>query len=122
MKTTSSGVNDIREYRISIEPGESEDYRGSLEIMHELNKIDREHLCVKFSWNACDAPCWTEAESAVPTDADLQGIREKAAGLFLRALRDVPEEDLKFILADFPDNWWIQMIKNTERPEATEKP
>ncbi len=121
-KTTSSGVNDIREYRISIAPGETEDYHGNLEIAHELNKIDREHFRVQFSWNACDAPYWKEGESAVPSEKDLQNIRVKAAGIFLRALEDIPEEDLQFILADLPDGWWKQTIKNTEKPEERETP
>ena len=121
-KTTSSGVNDIREFIISIEPGEAEDYHGSLEITHDLNKIDREHLHVEFSWKTCDTPSWTEGESAVPTEKDLQHIREKTAGLLLRALEDIPEEDLQYILADLPDNWWMQMIKNKEKPEETETP
>lgn len=121
-KTTSSGVNDIREYRISIIPGEAEEYHGSLEIANELNKIDREHFRVQFSWNTCDAPYWKEGESAVPSEMDLQNIREKAAGLFLRALEKIPEEDLQFILADLPDNWWMRTIMNTEKPEETKTP
>ena len=119
-KTTSSGLNDIREYRVSIEQGVSEDYQGSLEIVHELNKIDKEQIHADFTWTACDAPAWKEGESAVPTDTDLQDIREKAAGLFLRALEDIPEEDLQFILADLPEDWWMQTIMNTEKPEETE--
>ena len=53
---------------------------------------------------------------------DLQNIREKSAGLFLRALEKIPEEDLQFILADLPDNWWMRTIMNTEKPEETETP
>ena len=77
---------------------------------------------MQFSWNTCDAPYWKEGESTVPTEMDLQSIREKAAGLFLRALEKIPEEDLQFILADLPDNWWMRTIMNTEKPEETKTP
>ena len=52
----------------------------------------------------------------------MQNIRRKAAGVFLRAIADIPEEDLQYILADLPDNWWEQTIQKTEKPEETEKP
>ena len=122
IKQTSSGLNDIRTFTIDIKDGEDEDYHGSLEFAHELNKIEREHFRTDFTWSACEAPVWENSEKYVSAEQDMQNIRRKAAGVFLRAIAVIPEEDLQYILADLPDNWWKQTIQKTEKPEETEKP
>ena len=122
IKKNSSGLNDISKYIIDIISGEGEEYRGSLEIAHELNKIEREHFRADFTWAVCEAPVWENAGKYVSAEQDIQNIRLKAAGVFLRAIADIPEKDLQYIIADLPDNWWKQTIKKTEKPEDTEKP
>ena len=121
-KSTSSGINDIYEYEIETESPEAEEYQGSLEIIHELNKIEREHLRIHFIALPCEKPVWENGISVSITESDLQMIRQKAAAVFLKALTGLPEEDLQYIIADLPDGWWNQSIPITEKPEDTEKP
>lgn len=120
-KKTASGTTEINEYTINVTTGENEDYQGSLEIKHELNKIEREHFRIDFTYGSCEAPVWENGDSVSISEDEVQSIRQKAAGAFLRAMKNIPEEDLGFILADLPDNWWNQ-IQISEKPEETEKP
>ena len=123
-KTTSTGLNDITGYQVEIQAGEYEHFQGSLEISHELNKIEREHYRIQFTAGPCEPPVWPEGngETVNAAESDLQMIRNKAAAVFLKALTGLPEEDLQYIIADLPDNWWKQSIQITEKPEETEKP
>lgn len=121
-KATSSGINDIREYRIEIICAGAEEYQGSLEIIHDLNKIEREHFRLQFRTASCDMPVWENGDSFNATEEELRKLRQKAAGVFLRAMKELPEEDLQYFIADLPENWWVQTIQNTEKPEDTEKP
>ena len=123
-KTTSTGLNDITGYQVEIQTGEYEHFQGSLEISHELNKIEREHFRIQFTVNPADPPVFVYGDSEIVNTAenDLQMIRQKTAAAFLKALTGLPEEDLQYIIADLPDNWWKQSIQITEKPEETEKP
>ena len=123
-KTTSTGLNDITGYQVEIQAGEYEHFQGSLEISHELNKIEREHYRIQFTAGPCEPPVWPEGngETVNAAESDLQMIRNKAAAVFLKAMTGLPEEDLQYIIADLPDNWWKQSIQITEKPEETEKP
>ena len=121
-KTTSSGLNELHNYQIEIDCAGDEEYHGSLEIIHELNKIEREHFRLHFASAPCDLPEWENGVSVHATEQELRKIRQKATGVFLRALAELPEEDLQYFIADLPDNWWKQTIQITEKPEDTEEP
>ena len=123
-KTTSTGLNDITTCGIETEPGENEHFQGSLEISHELNKIEREHYRIQFNAGPCEPPVWPDSngEAVNAAESDLKLIRKRAAATFLKALTGLPEEDLQYIIADLPDKWWKQSIQITEKPEETEKP
>ena len=112
------------DHRNEQQTGEYEYYQGSLEISHKLNKIDREHYRIQFTVNPTDPPVFVygDSESVNAEESDLQMIRQKAAAAFLKVLTGLPEEDLQYIIADLPDNWWKQSIQITEKPEETEKP
>ena len=121
-KTYTTGKNESTEVTVSLEQNAQEEYRGSLEIICKLDKIEKEHYRIQLTAGKAEPPQWKDVPEKEMTEDDGRRIAEKAARALLTALIPVPEEDLQYILADLPEGWWARMTTKTDESEETEQP
>lgn len=121
-KTTVGNVKTSSEIAVSIGQNTQDEYRGSLEIINKLDKIEKEHFRILFTAAKSDVPQWNEADVRQITNEDMNRIAEKAANAFLKALAAVPPEDLQYFLADLPEEAWARITPETDESEETEQP
>ena len=121
-KTYTTGKNESTEVTVSLQQNAQDEYRGSLEIICKLDKIEKEHYRLQLTAGKAEPPQWKDDPVKQMTEDDGRRIAEKAAGALLTALIPVPEEDLQYILADLPAGWWARMTTKTDESEETEQP
>ena len=121
-KTTVGSARTSTEVTIDLGQNAQDEYRGSLEIINKLGKIEKEHYRIQLTAGKSEPPQWVDASVKTLTPEDRKRIAEGAANAFLRALVTVPEEDLQYILADLAEGLWTQMILKTDKSEETEQP
>ena len=121
-KTITGNSTDLTAIQINLEKDAQDEYRGSLEITHELGKIEKEHYRLQIAVRKCGPISWP-AEMISPINEETKAmLKERMSGAFLRALAPVPEDDLQYILSDLPEGWWNEMTKSLKETEETEKP
>ncbi len=116
---TSTGLVTVR---ADLTQTAQEEYSGSIEIIHELDKIEGEHYRLRIAAGPCGEIAWNAGAAGPMTEEAKAALTEKMAGAFLRALIPVPEEDLQYILADLPDGWWAELVRKTEKTEEIPLP
>ena len=121
-KTIVGNSAETTAVKAELERKAPDEYHGSLEITHNMDKIEKEHFRFLLTAGSCDALKWTAGQAITMTEEGQAATAEKAARVFLKALKNVPEEDLQYFLADLPAGTWKQIIGNTEEPEETEQP
>lgn len=121
-KKSTPGKTESTAVTVSLEQNTQDEYRGSLEIICNLDKIEKEHFRISLIAGRSEPPKWNDAPVRQMTETARKAVAEKAAQTLLSALAHVPEEDLQYILADLPAGLWAEMTRKTEIPEETEKP
>ena len=121
-KTTVGGERTYTEITADLARNAQEEYRGSLEIITKLGKIEKEHYRIQLTAEKAAAPEWKDLPVKTLGRSDRNRIAEKAANVFLKALIPIPEKDLQYILADLPEGWWARMSLKTDESEETEQP
>ena len=113
---TSTGVT------VELAQNTQDEYRGSIEIICKLDKIEKEHYLLRLTAGKAEPLQWNELPVRKMRDKDRSLLAEKAAVAFLKALGSVPEEDLQYILADLPEGLWARLNGKTDETEETEQP
>ena len=120
-RTVISGSADVKTVKLNMDHVHS-GYEGTLEIAREMNKIEENHFLIRFAV----APAAAQPAPATETDLipvpetvllsenEYPVLAERITAVFLRALIDIPEEDLQFILADLPEGWWTRFRMTTQ--------
>ena len=121
-KKYTAGKTETTTVTAHIQENSQDEYSGSLEIICNLDKIEKEHFRIQLTAGKSDPPQWKDVPVRQMTESGQKTIAEKAAQALLNALIHVSEEDLQYILADLPAGWWAGMIQKTVESEETEQP
>ena len=79
-----------------------EEYKGTLEFTHELDKIETEHLRFVFSVSSCD-PLPVSRREIITAEGDAEKtLTDRMSAELLRMLIHLPQEDLDYLLKDLP--------------------
>lgn len=107
-RTVIGGSADLKTIQITMDGSGADEYKGTLEITQEMNKIEKNHFLIQFTLSPGEEIIWNAMETLPMKPEDLPILAQKITRSFLRSLLPLPEEDLQFFLADLPDGWWDQ--------------
>ena len=93
-KKSTPGKTESTAVTVSLEQNTQDEYRGSLEIICNLDKIEKEHFRISLIAGRSEPPKWNDAPVRQMTETARKAVAEKAAQTLLSALAHVPEEDL----------------------------
>ena len=116
---------DGKETKIKIIPDIKEEsngeYKGSIEIDNYSGKIEKNSFIVHIEIQKCERVSWPgtglkKAEDE-PSQADPEKNAEQGkpedliAGIIIRKLFELPEEDLKYFSNEIPADIWAELIQ-----------
>ena len=90
----------------------SGEYKGTLEIADYSGKIEKDNVLIHIQLQTGESLSWPAAEPETKNGNPEQGTpNDIIAGIILRKLFELPEEDLEYFSHEIPADLWLELIQ-----------
>lgn len=88
------------------------EYKGTLEIADYSGKIEKDDVLIHIQLQTGESPSWPAAEPDPENgNREQETPEDTIAGIIIRKLFELPEEDIEYFSHEIPTDLWLELIQ-----------